>query len=53
MSELKVIAGSSNAKHHAVKAFVVFKSSDDALPSPRQYMSVVRARSLTGLAIRR
>jgi len=34
MSELKVIAGSSNAKHHAVEAFVVFESSDDAQTQP-------------------
>jgi hypothetical protein len=34
MSELKVIAGSSNAKHHAVEAFVVFESSNDVQTQP-------------------
>ena len=34
MSELKVIAGSSNAKHHAVEAFVVFESANDAQTQP-------------------
>ena len=34
MSELKVIARSSNAKHNAVEAFVVFESSDDAQTQP-------------------
>ena len=34
MSELKVIAGSNKAKHHAVEAFVIFESSDDAETQP-------------------
>jgi hypothetical protein len=34
MSELKVIAGSSNAEHHAVEAFVVFESADDTQTQP-------------------
>ena len=44
-SELKVIAGSSNAKHHAVEAFVVFESSEDA-QSQSATVHVCRARKI-------